>query len=247
MEGRLSFRALGQLLPRDSMKLSEHMRLIGVLANFEQMQLVYGLGFCLSAESDLLSQWRGYARDGSGVAIGFRRAYLENLVDANKDRVPLLSLCEVQYGDQAPLVELRSRAEDLMKLIKQGALASDERDNDSTTNSSVRSEFYKTLVSIKLDAYRFKSAAFREEHEYRLLATSRTEDLPASREYLQYRAAGERILAYATLNIPETADSPISEIVLGPKHVTPREVVEEFLELNGFNNVTVRQSSASYR
>src|SRR5690606_30192176 len=27
--------------------------------------------FCLSAEPDVLSQWRGYAKDGTGIAIGF--------------------------------------------------------------------------------------------------------------------------------------------------------------------------------
>ena len=35
-----------------------------------------GLGFCLSEEGDLLSQWRGYANDGTGVSIGFNREYL---------------------------------------------------------------------------------------------------------------------------------------------------------------------------
>jgi hypothetical protein len=95
MEGRTSFRALRELLPGKDMKLSEHMRLISVLAGFEETQLVYGLGFCLSAEGDLLSQWRGYAQDGSGVAIGFRRAYLEDLVEANRERLPLLGLHEV--------------------------------------------------------------------------------------------------------------------------------------------------------
>lgn len=32
---------------------------------------------CFSGHSDLLSQWRGYAKDGTGVAIGFKTKYLK--------------------------------------------------------------------------------------------------------------------------------------------------------------------------
>jgi hypothetical protein len=256
MEGRMSFRALKELLPGEGMKLSEHIRLTSVLASFEETQLVYGLGFCLSGEGDLLSQWRGYAGDGSGVAIGFRRASLEELVEANRERLPLLGLHKVKYGEQPLRDELVSRAEELMKLIGQGALAPDANGKASenegedmvkTARELARSQLYKLLVAVKLDAYRFKTDAFREEGEYRLLATSRTEDDPPNPDNLRYRAAGNRILAYATVSIRNSETSAIREVVLGPKHATRPEVVEEFLELNGFANVSVRRSSASYR
>jgi hypothetical protein len=143
-----------------------------------------------------------------------------------------------------------------MKLIGQGALAADDSEVASESEGKVsgksaseqaRSEFYKELVSVKLDAYRFKTDAFREEGEYRLLATSRTEDEPPNADILRYRAAGNRILAYATVNLSKSETPAISDVVLGPKHATRPEVVEEFLELNGFENVSVRTSSASYR
>ena len=144
-----------------------------------------------------------------------------------------------------------------MKLIKQGALdtrvatdgtgESKEDNEDNAAKRSARSQLFEKLVLVKLDAFKFKSVAFQEEREYRLLATSQTNDTPVRREHLQYRAANERILAYATLAMVETGASQISEIVLGPKHATPCEVIEEFLELNGFLNVAVRRSSASYR
>ena len=35
--------------------------------------------FCLSEKGDLLSQWRGYADDGTGVAIGFNLDFFKNL------------------------------------------------------------------------------------------------------------------------------------------------------------------------
>ncbi|MCX5827610.1 MAG: DUF2971 domain-containing protein, partial [Deltaproteobacteria bacterium] len=42
-------------------------------------QIVDGLGFCLSEEGDLLSQWRGYAEDATGFSIGFSKKYLERM------------------------------------------------------------------------------------------------------------------------------------------------------------------------
>lgn len=257
MEGQLSFQALQDIVPEKSMKLSDRMALTRLLERVGKTQLVYGLGFCLSAERDLLSQWRGYARDGSGVAIGFNKAYLEELVKENQENLPLLSLREILYGEQAPRDELASHAEEIKNLIKQGALESfftsggkSETKEDNAGNEdkkSATSQLLKVLVSVKLDSYRFKSIAFREENEYRLLAMSRTEDTSATPGNLQYRAANERILAYATLAIKEAKTSPINEVVLGPKHAITREVVEEFLELNGFPDVKVRRSSASYQ
>ncbi len=44
-------------------------------------QIVDGVGFCLSEEGDLLSQWRGYADDASGVSIGFSRKNLNLIVE----------------------------------------------------------------------------------------------------------------------------------------------------------------------
>ena len=42
---------------------------------------VMGYGFCLSSDRDQLSQWRGYADDGRGVAIGFKTNELLKLTN----------------------------------------------------------------------------------------------------------------------------------------------------------------------
>lgn len=46
-------------------------------------------GFCLSEEEDLLSQWRGYADDGQGVAIGFSKVFF-NLFATHHQIIPVL-------------------------------------------------------------------------------------------------------------------------------------------------------------
>ena len=56
-------------------------QVIQVLGRIYDMKGRYNaFAFCLSEKSDVLSQWRGYADDGRGVAIGFNKKYLETLI-----------------------------------------------------------------------------------------------------------------------------------------------------------------------
>jgi hypothetical protein len=59
-----------------------------LLERFEShlLQYFFAVGFCLSEDGDLLSQWRGYADDGRGVAIGFESSFFSNLIDSMPDR-----------------------------------------------------------------------------------------------------------------------------------------------------------------
>lgn len=71
MEGKLVARALMRLAERDGLNPVAAERLQNAVAFLEGM--FDGLGFCFSEDGDLLSQWRGYASDATGIAIGFSR------------------------------------------------------------------------------------------------------------------------------------------------------------------------------
>jgi hypothetical protein len=79
MEGKLVVEALTRLAQRDGLDRVAVERLKDSVALLEGM--FDGLGFCLSEDGDLLSQWRGYASDATGVAIGFSRAHLQTLAN----------------------------------------------------------------------------------------------------------------------------------------------------------------------
>jgi hypothetical protein len=65
-------------------------------------QIIEGLGFCLSEDGDLLSQWRGYASDATGVAIGFSTEYLNWLSETSIGRdEPGCTLQQVVYEPSA--------------------------------------------------------------------------------------------------------------------------------------------------
>lgn len=74
LEGKLVARTLLRIAERNKMDEQHRQRLLEMLEFFETS--CEGLGFCLSADGDLLSQWRGYANDGAGIAIGFSTDYL---------------------------------------------------------------------------------------------------------------------------------------------------------------------------
>lgn len=83
MEGKLVASTIARLAKRDGLNVNAT-RILGDGLEFWERYLV-GLGFCLSAKGDLLSQWRGYAGNATGVAIGFSGKYLKRLSGANKD------------------------------------------------------------------------------------------------------------------------------------------------------------------
>jgi hypothetical protein len=87
-----------------------------------------GLGFCLSATGDLLSQWRGYANNASGISIGFSKKYLEELSKelGNKGpdftiKEPGFTLQQVKYDLKAQKEMIRPTYEKIKELIDEGA------------------------------------------------------------------------------------------------------------------------------
>jgi hypothetical protein len=98
MEGRLVRIEMRKMAEHDGLdaeciqRLDDHLR-------FTEEQF-WSLGFCLSETGDLLSQWRGYADNASGVSIGFRTEFLSNL----KTRIASpteLGLSAVNYDPEA--------------------------------------------------------------------------------------------------------------------------------------------------
>ncbi len=66
-------------------------------------------------------------------------------------------------------------------------------------------------------------------------------------DYCQYRTNQSQIIPYIFLGIPNTDIRPIEEIILGPKHQTPVNVIIDLLKKSNFTDVKVLKSKASYR
>lgn len=252
MEGKIIRDAMIRLGKRDQLKTDTLQKIETGVQLLED--IFDGLGFCLSKNGDQLSQWRGYANDAAGVSIGFSKPYLQLLSNNSKNSDKSgFKLGQVEYSLEAQEAEVEKTYKEMSKLIDDGAFkfvggifdqrSKEEQDVEQKEVTAKVQRFYMTCLLLFPKMFLLKSPAFREEQEWRLIATSvRNVD-----DQCLFRPINDRVIPYKVFNLDMSGNAPITEVVLGPKHSTPPDIVKKFLEANGFGKVAVRRSLASYR
>lgn len=258
MEGKLVASTITRLAERDSLNDESNRRLRDTIRILEQM--ADGLGFCLSEDGDLLSQWRGYAGDATGVAIGFSTEYLKWLSEKSIGGAdPGFTLQKVEYDPSAHESHIEPTYREVRKSIDAGAFKSaykqtllgtlmetrtkEEIEQEQAVISKAYSDLLGHVLFLFPSLFRLKAYAFRDEREWRLLSYF----VKAGEDRCSHRVTGDRIIPYRKVEFVESERIPIAEVVLGPKHSTPPSIVEDFLKQNRYSNVRVRRSAASYR
>lgn len=99
------------------------------------------------------------------------------------------------------------------------------------------------MITLFPELFRLKAYAFREEHEWRLLSHL----VKGGEDACYHRVVHDRIIPYRQVELVNLEQSPIAEVILGPKHGTPPKTVEDYLWQNPYGPVPVRRSEASYR
>ena len=254
LEGKLVERAIVRLAERDGLREPSLSTLRRNVTYFEEM--VDGLGFCLSEEGDLLSQWRGYADDAAGASIGFSTDYIAWLrTEWSKSYSPGINLERVTYditehdSDVTPIYERVKIVIDdgalRHPIIRRPPLVPTERqiEEEKEHFKSLQANLSLALLPLIGSLYKHKSPAFREEREWRLLSYL----FKSAEDPIDYHLSRDRIIPYRPVKLEPGPTDAILEVILGPKHTTPPRLVRQFLERNGFANVKVRNSEASYR
>lgn len=212
-----------------------------------------GLGFCLSENGDLLSQWRGYASDATGVSIGFSKEYLEQLSKSDLSSIDdrSFSIKAVEYEPSLQEKLIKPTYTEIKKLINKGALnipvttmltdTKSAQEIDSQKNAHLTLSFL--AMSLVTELFFLKSNAFREEHEWRLISLF----VKSIGDKCMFRPSNNKIVPYREFKLESLGESAIIEVILGPKNSTPNYVFESILVKNGFTNTRVIRSEASYR
>lgn len=247
--------AMARIAERDGMSKTNIERVLAATTLLEDY--IVGLGFCLSGERDQLSQWRGYADDAAGVAVGFSKKYLEALQERHKNpKWMTFHLGKVEYDPNDHDSHVEPTYKEIKVLIEAGAfeLGRVRRLLDDRTGEEVEADKAKSkelvegisLATFMLftKLYLLKSPAFREEKEWRLI-TYHSGQMGEDRR--EFRAAGDRIIPFESIVMEDLNVSPINEIILGPKHITPVSVIQSLLDKHGYVGVSVSRSAASYR
>lgn len=254
MEGKLVGSAIVRLAEKDSLDQNTIRHLQDYIGGLEQ--IMDGLGFCLSEDGDLLSQWRGYASNATGVAVGFSTEYLNWLSETSIGRNESgFTLQQVVYELSAHESQVQPTYLQVKQLVDAGALkmgrirgimdnrTDEEIAQENAATQKAYSQLSLRLLSLFTKLFRLKAYAFREEREWRLLSYL----VKGGEDSCSHRTVHDRIVPYRQVALTGLERTPIREVILGPKHNTPPNVVEDFLKQNQYGVVPVRRSEASYR
>jgi hypothetical protein len=194
---------------------------------------------CFSEMDDSLAQWRAYADDGRGVAIGFDRGFLGSLY--KKYRGLFLRTVVYDPKKQEEIVE---------EIITQ------TRNDHDPPPAGLPGELTEDLpatvakVSLWLYAAWCKNPAFHEERESRLVYNPKVDQSTAIGQR-RYRSTRGKIVPYYAL--PLTADDGVTvirEIMFGPKnaHKHNEAVARRLLSDKGYyaSRISFRVSEATY-
>lgn len=159
----------------------------------------------LSKSHKILSQWRGYAADGTGIAIGFSAQFLEKSG---------INLVECKYDGYETLTEeLATTHESFIKLVHQSRPGNNTSVSNFVEWVGQHKEQFTALIN---DVIAIKNPVFREEQEVRAVRSYNYGEV-------KMRLSGQLMIPYYEVNLwdDDTKHSEIEraiyEIWLGPK------------------------------
>jgi Protein of unknown function (DUF2971) len=179
---------------------------------------------CFSSVGDLLSQWRGYASNGAGYAIGFDVSEIKKNISSH------LKISKVDYEEG---------------IFKDKILKLYEKVGKETKGNRVK-EMLAAFDDFLFAFLEYKNSGFFEEQEYRIISSSRR-DLE-----VEYRGRSGLIIPYTEIKIANKKNVlPISEIVIGPNldFEMAKHSLELFLKSKGYDakKIVIKRSGTSYR
>jgi hypothetical protein len=160
-----------------------------------------------SEEHDLLSQWRGYCRNGSGYSLGFALGRLEQCV---KQAGFAIKPCIYDEGKQIQEINLLlQRASDrFLREIDAAELKGKAWD---TKGKYLAADFLLKFIQL---APFLKHPKFAEEREWRIIASLKTNYV---RSQIKFRAGNTIVVPYIEIPLPKQAEHLIiDEIFIGP-------------------------------
>ena len=209
---------------------------------FEDWRHSFVYCFCFSRLRDSLSQWRAYADDGHGVAIGFDSTFTWS------DRKPHYSL----FGANDPPFQLQPVSYDVTqhKARIDGLLKKQDWWNEDRFKPGSLL-FRAVTMPILQQAVISKNPAFKEEKEWRLIHSEDAEAI-ASSFYgpVEVCAKGKMLVPFIPymFRLADREKPAIAELVLGPKVSFETEhTLRLWFKGRSYPMPKITRSNASYR
>lgn len=202
----------------------------------KQHPLVYVASF--SQGKDLLSQWRAYANDGKGVAIGFNAKFFEEISN--------IKISKVLYSEE----EQNRQIESILSSIE-------NFDNSLVKNQEFEVLCQEIITTINNLAAKSKNELFKEEQEVRIIHNpiiindkqNCCYKFENSISNMKFRSCHDNLIPYFELKFDKYKEQtpPIIEIIKGPKNRAIDKEIRMFMSINGFHDMKIEKSNASYR
>lgn len=185
---------------------------------------------CFSSHHDLLSQWRGYATNGAGVAIGFKKKSITSAIKGSHE-VLLYTVAYAGCLNELPAERL--------KVI------------DAIFSSS-GAPGHEAIQSFAKERWAIKPSGFSDEQESRLIVTidTRTQRIKPKTKGLEigYYATSTEVREFCDFRFGDFEELDfIDSITLGPNNRTDEDALKRHLANTGFAGVQVNRSAISYR
>ena len=200
---------------------------------------------CFSYQNDLLSQWRGYADDGRGAAIGFDLDVLKEVVTVSPEisKPSIVSLHKISYSETEQREVVRESIEE-------------KQDYEIEVLDKVMNCFEKKFLKLFQESVYMKNPFFREESEIRLCEFSPKQFLMGREVELSlgarlynysYYVKESQLISYVDFDFSDCLDRLIKELVIGPKCLMSERDMEYYLTTLGLSNCRVKKSQGTYR
>lgn len=223
---------------------------------------------CFCEDGDKLSQWRGYADNGRGCAIGFSK---NELMDFCKKYGNIMVLEKVEYKTEEELNDIIiERAEELLEELKN--LRQWVETTFNFYGESDKIEKYMLMLFIHITSNVFmsslalKNKSFEEENEWRIFFRHPVHKNPKlvysnkKIDFLLYEEMGEllrnkiefnvvddKLIPFYPMDIVEISENPIKEIIIGPNSKILPDDFWLFCGKYQYENVNIRYSKIPYR
>jgi len=199
---------------------------------------------CFSLEPDILSQWRAYADDGSGFAVGFDARMI-------RAQIPATFLC-VLYDKEQQIQEM------MVALIV-----------IYTTKMSLgekwHGRFFIDCMLLAVFMTSLKHPTFAEEKEVRAVRVIDVEphgnllrfvdkggkvndNVKVEGTPVSFQVRDNHLSAYTDVPLcPAETETPLKKLILGPKNSSAHGNLQLFLGGLGYTDIEIGHSETSYR
>lgn len=218
---------------------------------------------CFSTEKDLLSQWRAYADNGSGLAIGFESDDLPTLTFSpseadGKDVKQLQAQFSIKNVDYCDEKTLKNKIIERARHWCSPHVALEMFDRNDTYEN-IRASWFS--LESEIISTTNKNPAFSEEKEMRIIYRPdyikyiypkkseennklKKEALTSVLGGVKHRISDGFLTSYFEYIFPFEA---VKEVILGPRNKFTQSDLSDFLLLNGMSHVEIESSAATYR